>query len=572
MRPLALACVALAGFAAAAAAKDIPAPQAPALPELTEAQGRALVQWSRLAMSRYLTARPPAAEMGPTGELAALRNRTNAVGLTLRHGGGVLALQVRSGADLCTNLATAALQAMRSPKLPDRVDQKVLDGLTVEVEILSELQDVDRADLPQALVPGLMGLAYCRGQSPAAAAAVGGQDMAWLLPSAAYVLGLDAEQMRRAAMVQFRLTQENASLPPRLAIFATRHYVGFPDGAVVELYRGKDLAVRAKADAQAISAGAEMIGLLLARYQAPSGQYQLPTGNVPVVEHVYAAWAMTRLAKRSGKAELTRSAASAVGFASGLVQADQGRATVPAGTPADTLAATALLALALAESPADPKAARLGGELRALLADALRERLGGPSPAAAAATSPPPAGKAGATQPARPSSAAASQPAGAGAELYIALLALGQDKQAAPLREQLAKATPADVRAALWACRAGVVKPPWMARTAGAAMGLRQLAPTELPDQWGGFAVGAAPPLTVDTALAAVCLSEMPGRPAAGREARRFCYGMIYQSREPYFAEDPAAWIGAVRVSPAVAAISAEACAAAIEALLAEGR
>jgi hypothetical protein len=47
---------------------------------------------------------------------------------------------------------------------------------------------------------------------------------------------------------------------------------------------------------------------------------------------------------------------------------------------------------------------------------------------------------------------------------------------------------------------------------------------------------------------------------------------MIYQTAEAYFAEDPAAWLGAVRASPAAAAVTVEACAAAIEALLAEGR
>jgi AMMECR1 domain-containing protein len=590
MKPLALACVVLAGWATAAAGKDVPPPQAPALPELTEPQGRALVQWARLAMGRHLTHRTPAGELRITPELAGLRKRTNAVGLTLRGaGGGVLALQVRTGADLCTNLATAALQAMRSSKLPDRVDQKVLDALTLEVEILSDLQDMERPAFDRALVPGLMGLAYCRGQWPSAAAAAGGEGVAWLLPSAAYILGLDADQIRRAAMVQFRLTQENASLAPRLAVFATRHYVGFPDGTVVDLYRGKDLSARAKADAQAISAGAEMIGLFLARHQATSGQYQLPSGNVPVAEHLHATWAMTRLARRSGKVEMTRSAASAVGFACGLAQTGQGRATVAAGTPADTLAATAMLALALAEGQADPKAARLLGELRATLADAMRDRLG-----AALAAAPPPGGAAGTTQPASAPSAAARS-GGVGAELYIALLALGQDKQAPPLREPLAKMTPADARAALWACRAGVGKPPpALSRPADAATpptsslasadtarGLRQLPPTDLPDQRGGFAVGTAPPLTRDTALAAVCLADMLKRPAAsgGGEARRsladaqrFCYGMIYQPRESYFAEDPAAWLGAVRACPAASAITVEACAAAIEALLPEGR
>jgi hypothetical protein len=43
---------------------------------------------------------------------------------------------------------------------------------------------------------------------------------------------------------------------------------------------------------------------------------------------------------------------------------------------------------------------------------------------------------------------------------------------------------------------------------------------------------------------------------------------MIYQPREAYFAADPNSWAGAVRATPGSAAATAQACAAAIEALI----
>ena len=51
--------------------------------------------------------------------------------------------------------------------------------------------------------------------------------------------------------------------------------------------------------------------------------------------------------------------------------------------------------------------------------------------------------------------------------------------------------------------------------------------------------------------------------------ARRFCYGMMYQPGEAYFAEQPTRWVGGVRAEPVRAAVTASACAAAIEAFLA---
>ena len=50
--------------------------------------------------------------------------------------------------------------------------------------------------------------------------------------------------------------------------------------------------------------------------------------------------------------------------------------------------------------------------------------------------------------------------------------------------------------------------------------------------------------------------------------ARRFCYRMMYKSRETYFLPATDNWVGGVRADPASAEISLDACAAAIEAFL----
>jgi len=538
------------------------------LPKLTITQGRALVQLAREGMNRYLTHRIGPEAMPIPVELRALRGRSDPVAVTLRSRGAVVAVQVRTGAAVCRNMLAAALTAMRSPRLPDRVDRKVLDALTVEVEVLSGRQPVDRADLAAAIVPGLTGLVYSRGEPAGAAATapsaprksgrIGG--LAWVLPSGGYVLGLDAEQMRRGAMLRYRLTPQNASLPPRLAVFTTRHYVGFPGGRTVELFRGKDLAVRKRIDEPTLQAATEQVGRYLVLHQAKDGRYCRDDQPASMPDHLYATCAMARLAGRHPNRQFARSAAAAAKCASSLARRSGNRALVEAGRPEETLAATALLALAIAEVEPDEAMLGLRAELhRGLLAELARA---GPS-------------------------SAASRSAKAAEGLYIALLALAGDQENAVrvrgLRKAFAQVRPADFAARLWACRAGLVRAVLPATADGRtdpSGRISQLASGALPDEAGGFTVAGAPPSTLHTALAAVCLAEALKRsgrttPAGSRElpgqiteARRFCYRMMYQPGEAYFSETPEAWVGGVRATPGCAAVAVSACAAAIEAFL----
>jgi len=552
MRPLTLGLIALWSCRPAAGA-DATALQT--LPKLTADQGRALVRLAREGMNRYLTHRGGPEAMRLPSELRPLRGWRNAAAVTLRDGGRVVAVQVRTGEELCTNLLAAALNAMRSPRLPDRVDRKVLDALTVEVEVLSVPRTVPRRSLAAAIAPGLDGLLYGRGPLPGISASrpAGPREphagaMAWVLPSAGYVLGLNAEQMRRGAMLRYRLTSRNASLPPYLAVFTTRHYVGSPGGPTVELFRGKDMTVRRQIDEGALRAAAGKVGSYLVRHQAKDGRYCRDDRPASVPDHLYATYAMARLARRYPKQAFARSAALAAGHASGLVKRSGNRALVEAAGRDETLAATALLALALGQAAPDDRTLRLRAELhRGLLAELSRDAA---------------------------SSAPTSRPASRSAGPYVAWLALAASKDHADelraLRKAFTRASPGDFLAHLWAFRAGLVKDPLPAGAAGPearSRGISQRAAGALPDETGGFAVGGDPPSALHTGLAALCLA---GRGAAAREARRFCYRMMVQPREAYFAEDPEACIGGVRATPAGAAVSVSACAAAIEAFLAE--
>jgi hypothetical protein len=508
-------------------------------------------------MRRYLTERIDAGSLPLVGQLKPLRNLTNAAGVTLRRRGAVVALQIRDDGDLCRNVAAAALRAMRSSRLPDRVDRKVLDALTVEVEVLSPPRVVGREQLADAMIRGLTGLGYSRRDATTAPAA-GSGGVARVMPSGAYVLGLDAEQMRHGAMSRFRLTQENVSRPARLEVFTARHYVGYADGRVTELFRGKDLRRRDRIDAAALRAAAEQIGEYLIRQQTSDGLYS--AGGLPGTprEHLAAARAMAEFARRRpDRPAFARSVALAVTYARRLVKTADGLSLVAAESRQDTVASTALLAMTLAGTDPGGEARALRGRLLASLEAELRPMVArGP----------------------------ASRPASASAETYMAFVALtqsggaggGASAKLTKLREALSRAAPAGTRARLWAYRAGLLSV-LPVGAAGGPTGIVQRPADALPDEVGGFAAAGCEPSTTLTALAAACLARAApakGSPAGPlrrqlAEARRFCYRMVYQPSEAYFAADPAAWRGAVRLVPGASLVSLPACAAGIEAALA---
>jgi len=543
---LAGACVAITLHVATSSG----AAQSVLLPEVTTAQGAALVELARSAMTEYLHRRSGPSSMTIPPQLKKLSQRRNAVAVTLRSGGSVLAVEVHSASDLRTNLIIAALQAMRSPRLPDRVDEKVLDSLTVEVEVLSEPRPVDIDKIDQAVSPGVTGIQCGSGNSTI-----------HVLPSAARVLGLSPRQMLRGAMVRVRPAAATTTTPagPRVAVFATRHFVGYPNLAAIEFYRGKLSPVPAELDDKTALARAESIGRYLASHQDNDGRYAVGDGGTSLSDHLYATWAMARLAERLGSPALTRSVKLALGAATEKLTRGKGQAKFDTGSPDEDLAATGLLTLAVGLDKTK-EAIQLQRDLLAGLAEDLT-----------APTS-------------LPQNQPEHQPVLTHRGKYIALLAMQPNAACAPAvasaRKTLLQCRPADAETALWALRAGAVNawPPAFGDP-NTSPGLTRQGSAAQADERGGFSVGAQPPQTHLTALAAVCMTQLLNQPTippataktlAGRvgQARKFCAHMVYQPKEAHFAADPNTWTGAVRATPGAAATTALSCASAMEALL----
>jgi hypothetical protein len=515
------------------------------------------------------------------------------VAVTLRSRGSVLAVEVHSAGDLCTNLIIAALQAMRSPKLPDRVDDKVLAGLVVEVEVLGKPLPINQGQADRAIVPGLTGLQCGSGSSTV-----------HVLPSAAYVLGLSPEQMLRGAMLRLQRAAEPQSPAPaaggQTAVFAARHYVGYPDSPAVELYRGKLSPAPPELDDKAALAAAASIGRYLAAHQEADGWFTVGEGEMTIVDQFHTTWALGRLAARGPSPALAECVKRALAAAGRKIVRSQGRAVVKTDSPDETLAATAFLALALALDPDKTQEAinqrrELLAGLAESLAEPLAESIAEPlaasptAPLAASIAEPLAASNVGPTSQPKTAAATQTQPTSPPRQVYrgryIALLALAAEpayaQAVAPARQVLRMARPADAEAALWAFRAGAAKnwPPAFGEPDSPA-GLTLQGPAGPVDNRGGFSAGAQPPRTDITGLAAACmeqlLAQQKGIPPATAaslarqlaEARGFCANMIYQPREAYFAADPNSWTGAVRATPGSAAATAQSCAAAIEALI----
>jgi len=182
---------AMLALAAGSAARRLPRPGPAACP--TWPPGRAEISSStpvrRCCDTLPHERRRMAVAANVPADCARLRN---AVAVTLRRDGAPAGNVVRTEATCRPNIAAAAQQAMRSPRLPDKIDRKVIDTLTVEVEVLSSVRPIERESLEAAVIPGLTGVAYWRSPPASAPEAAGfpSGSFSWVLPSAAYILGL----------------------------------------------------------------------------------------------------------------------------------------------------------------------------------------------------------------------------------------------------------------------------------------------------------------------------------------------------------------------------------------------
>ena len=558
----------------------------PRPPEVTLAEGAELVSLVRTAMLRYIRRRTPADRQAVPARLKRLAKRPYAAAVTLRDSGRPVATDIRAADSVPRSVIAAALWAMRSPKLPDRVTQPYLDSLTVEVEVLGGPRPVAEDDLAAAVLPGRTGLMLSRGHRSA-----------YSLVSAGIVLGLRPGEMRNDCLAQLGLDRQAGTVPLQWATFASRHYVGYPNGQVKWLQRGKLLVPREVIDESLLADAARKVARYLASTQREDGRYlpgaDLPSraqhapSDEPMVDHLYATWVMARLLRGAGEGDRRLLAASvnqALAYAARRVRPAEGDAWKYVGTedPANQLAATALLVLTLDQAPPSEPGAALQKALVAGLVGAIGrdDRLPGRL-----------SGSSGAARPV--GEASLRHAALACLALSTAMEKTSPDAaKVAKLRKALAsratsRARATDVETTLWWARAGLEFPPDRSATrrASARFPLPVPAGGEAPairDEIGGFGPLGGEPTTVVTAWTAVQIraqlasprSRPAGRTAGLREqcleARRFCYQMMYKPYEAYFAAKPDARVGAVRAGPASAAVSLRACGAAVEAFLAK--
>jgi AMMECR1 domain-containing protein len=524
---------------------------APQEPQVSRNDGAALVAAARWAMREYILHRTAPQELASAGGQKFGRlSRDYVACVTLRGQSGELGRGWGSGGDVTGNVVLAALQAMRDPRLGERVTQASLDAAVVEVEVLGPPQAVPFEKLMATIVPGATGVRGCAGGHSAT-----------ILPSDSYLEALTAAQVRLRAQ---RLVGDDDA---RWDVFASRHFVGYSADGTWQLVRGKLPLPPDAIDEPDIAAQTLRIGEYLLRrqtdglYRSAAAQVQAPAASAPAASapasgpaktadlraHCHAAYAMALLAADSARPGFADSAKAAI--ASGAAALKD--ATLDRN---DTLAAAGWLVLASRQGlELDAAARKAVDELERSLAAAAMEAVRGQ------ATSAPASGAA----PLSPEA------------LCVADRALQAGPLWADVREGMRAYAPAGDLWRLW--RAWAHIPP----ASGEAGNFDELAPAgDWPgDQAGGWSLAAAAPTTELTALRVLQLrakATRGGARAAPDEAktiaagRRFIYLMAFKQREVYFADAKDA-AGGVRASAAWATVSIDACAWAIEALLAGG-
>ena len=519
----------------------------PAAPNMALDDGKQLVSLARSGMAEFIKSRTPADKYPIPPTMKHLTTKFRPASVRLRSSGKLLARSFRADTNVCRSVLAAALDAMRSGDLPDRVTPAVLAAMTVEVEVQGPARAVSPRELGGCIVQGLTGVKVSR------AGARG-----YLLPSTACRFGISAHQTRGVCLAQLPQADTGRVNAEAWSVFSSKHYVGYPDGAVVQLFRGKILIPPEGLTAKVLASAAATVGLFLVSGQDPNGAYSTPGRKGALHEHLYATYAMAKLSRRDGRKLFSVSVNRALAYAARFVLADKKQARVLARSSQGRAAesptrATAWLLLAITELPPQTANKELAEKLaRALQQDVVS--VVGPDHGLATP--------------------------GQLLDWSVALMALRKflpkDESTAKLLEPMRKTMQA------WS-KSGQKLSPLVFRATPAMTSLpkwRQIDDSDLPDRRGGFVSSGAEPTTLDTATAAVCLAEAIGSAAAATQgdkaavnkqvlrARRFCYQMLYRSREAYWTARPVKMIGGLRISPAAAAVSLDACAAAIEAFL----
>ncbi len=516
----------------------------PAAPIMTLDDGKQLVNLARDGMAEFIKSRTNAAKYPIPPAMKHLTTKFHPAAVTLRSSGKLLARSIRADTNVCRSVLAAALDAMRSSNLPDRVTPPVLAAMTVEVEIQGPPISVYPRELSSSMIPGMTGVKVSRSGAKG-----------YVLPSTACQLGLSPKQAHVLCAAQLpKAGSGNAEI---WLIFGSKHYVGYPDAAVVQLFRGKILVPPEALTAEVLSNAASTAGLFLVRGQQSNGMYKTPGRKPALHEHLYATYAMAKLSGRDSRKLFSVSVNRALAYAARFVLADEKQARVlakssPGRAPESPTRATAWLLLAITELPADASNKKLAEKLaRALQQDVVS--VVGPDHGLATP--------------------------GQLLDWSAALMALSRYL---PKNERTAKLlAPMRKTMGAWS-KSGQKLSPSVFRGIGTMTSLpkwRQIDDSDLPDRRGGFVSSGTEPTTIHTATAAVCLAEALESAALGEDdktainnqilrARRFCYQMLYRSREAYWTARPVEMVGGLRISPSGVAVSLEAGAAAIEAFL----
>lgn len=424
------------------------------------------------------------------------------------------------------NVAIAAVKALRSSSLPDRVTPELIQSATIEVEAISNLAEVQQLDL--TYVQGITGLMLKSVSQEA-----------FSMPSAAYEFNLNAAQAQARCSGQFSARKAAAAA---WFTFSGPFWVGYPGGSSFNLVRGKILGEE-ESDTASHARTASQIGLYLQLHQGRNGCFRAAGTPATLSEHLYVTYAMAKLANAG---VIKFDPLPALRYAKGLAKKADNLTFLASEQPQEQLLSAAFYILASEE------AGLKTDELRDALVTTIAARM---------------------ELPALPSRLDGTSPnAASNASLYIASRAmLGKSPKAAGLLVNRAQAVaPRTGLEALWKSWAGLN----VAQLPPELEPVQRLAGT---DEMGGFLLpGEKTPQTLVTALASLKIARAKAKSPQSAyaqqlaEAQKFCQRMTYKPYEAYFAPDSGDWIGAVRQTPAAAEISLPAMAAAIECLLAE--
>ena len=490
----------------------------PAAPPVTMAEGDALIAAARIGMVEYLRRRTPAAALPAGPEARALTQRKLPVAVTLRQQGRFIDTAVAEGSDIVHNTMAAAQKAMRSSRLPDRVTAAVLEGLTVEVEVLSPPQATPAGDLDGRYRQGLTALGL--------EIAI---HRAWLTPSAQYVEDVALPAARQWLRKQIPPLPSDVSFEPQWRLAAANHFVQRPGERTLSLYRGKIPVGLEQVDAERLRLVAAAIAGRLLADQTPEGRYRVGD-NGSLADHAWATRAIAGWDTAAPSAAAQKSLAAAMAFTARTLSDDDALRKLGPDSAAEAMAWLLLTPEAAASASADHRR-RLREQLAAYVAR-FQDR-NQPLPPVRTHAVVLEALRAGAGEPDAAVKAFAAQ---LGSRALTNALDVG------------------------WALRGGASVAD---RRQPAVLG------DEAPlDARGGVSLTGDAPSTTASALA------LRHRAAQAQQARddlarraRFLIQMAYRPQEAWSADDPSAWVGRVRSTPHAAAAELEAAAAALEAL-----